>query len=203
MIGMGILLNISQHASSDARGDDGAAGDECVEGMTAPRIVVAGGGTGGHLYPGIAVAREILRRQPQAQVSFAGTAAWHRVAGDPARRVSSGCTSQRRAEGQVDRVAPARHGIAAAERCGCLAHHLAPPAESGDRRWRLQLRARRHGSRSARYSDAAARAERGARPDEPDSGAGRQCGGGDVRFDARILRQEGICHRQPGSQRVL
>ena len=41
--------------------------------MSAPRIVVAGGGTGGHLYPGIAVAREILRRQPQAQVSFAGT----------------------------------------------------------------------------------------------------------------------------------
>jgi UDP-N-acetylglucosamine--N-acetylmuramyl-(pentapeptide) pyrophosphoryl-undecaprenol N-acetylglucosamine transferase len=41
--------------------------------MTALRIVVAGGGTGGHLYPGIAVAREILRRQPQAQVSFAGT----------------------------------------------------------------------------------------------------------------------------------
>jgi UDP-N-acetylglucosamine--N-acetylmuramyl-(pentapeptide) pyrophosphoryl-undecaprenol N-acetylglucosamine transferase len=37
------------------------------------RIVIAGGGTGGHLYPGIAVAREILRRNPNAQVSFAGT----------------------------------------------------------------------------------------------------------------------------------
>jgi UDP-N-acetylglucosamine--N-acetylmuramyl-(pentapeptide) pyrophosphoryl-undecaprenol N-acetylglucosamine transferase len=36
--------------------------------------VIAGGGTGGHLYPGIAVARELLRRQPQAQISFAGTA---------------------------------------------------------------------------------------------------------------------------------
>jgi UDP-N-acetylglucosamine--N-acetylmuramyl-(pentapeptide) pyrophosphoryl-undecaprenol N-acetylglucosamine transferase len=38
------------------------------------RIIVAGGGTGGHLYPGIAVAREILARQPGATVSFAGTA---------------------------------------------------------------------------------------------------------------------------------
>jgi UDP-N-acetylglucosamine--N-acetylmuramyl-(pentapeptide) pyrophosphoryl-undecaprenol N-acetylglucosamine transferase len=38
------------------------------------RIVIAGGGTGGHLYPGIAVAREVLARQPNAVVSFAGTA---------------------------------------------------------------------------------------------------------------------------------
>ncbi len=38
------------------------------------RVVIAGGGTGGHLYPGIAVAREILARAPGATVSFAGTA---------------------------------------------------------------------------------------------------------------------------------
>jgi UDP-N-acetylglucosamine--N-acetylmuramyl-(pentapeptide) pyrophosphoryl-undecaprenol N-acetylglucosamine transferase len=37
------------------------------------RVVIAGGGTGGHLYPGIAVARELLARQPETQVSFAGT----------------------------------------------------------------------------------------------------------------------------------
>jgi UDP-N-acetylglucosamine--N-acetylmuramyl-(pentapeptide) pyrophosphoryl-undecaprenol N-acetylglucosamine transferase len=37
-------------------------------------VVIAGGGTGGHLYPGIAVARELLRRRPDAAVSFAGTA---------------------------------------------------------------------------------------------------------------------------------
>jgi UDP-N-acetylglucosamine--N-acetylmuramyl-(pentapeptide) pyrophosphoryl-undecaprenol N-acetylglucosamine transferase len=36
-------------------------------------LVIAGGGTGGHLYPGIAVARELLRRMPDARVSFAGT----------------------------------------------------------------------------------------------------------------------------------
>ena len=37
-------------------------------------VVIAGGGTGGHLYPGIAVAREILAREPGAVVTFAGTA---------------------------------------------------------------------------------------------------------------------------------
>jgi UDP-N-acetylglucosamine--N-acetylmuramyl-(pentapeptide) pyrophosphoryl-undecaprenol N-acetylglucosamine transferase len=42
--------------------------------MTGLRIVIAGGGTGGHLYPGIAVAREVLRREPGATVTFAGTA---------------------------------------------------------------------------------------------------------------------------------
>src|SRR5436853_6945030 len=38
------------------------------------RIVIAGGGTGGHLYPGIAVAREFMARDAGAQISFAGTA---------------------------------------------------------------------------------------------------------------------------------
>ena len=37
------------------------------------RVVIAGGGTGGHLYPGIAVARELQARRPDVQVSFAGT----------------------------------------------------------------------------------------------------------------------------------
>jgi UDP-N-acetylglucosamine--N-acetylmuramyl-(pentapeptide) pyrophosphoryl-undecaprenol N-acetylglucosamine transferase len=37
-------------------------------------VIIAGGGTGGHLYPGIALAREIKRRDPAAAITFVGTA---------------------------------------------------------------------------------------------------------------------------------
>jgi len=38
-------------------------------------VLIAGGGTGGHLYPGIAVARELMARVPDAQMAFVGTSA--------------------------------------------------------------------------------------------------------------------------------
>ena len=37
-------------------------------------MVIAGGGTGGHLYPGIALAREVRRRDATAVITFVGTA---------------------------------------------------------------------------------------------------------------------------------
>lgn len=36
------------------------------------RVIVSGGGTGGHIYPAIAIAKEIQRRHPDAQFLFVG-----------------------------------------------------------------------------------------------------------------------------------
>ncbi|MDB9822724.1 undecaprenyldiphospho-muramoylpentapeptide beta-N-acetylglucosaminyltransferase [Deltaproteobacteria bacterium] len=40
------------------------------EGMGGLRVIIAGGGTGGHLFPGIAVGREILKRDRSAEILF-------------------------------------------------------------------------------------------------------------------------------------
>ncbi|HEY0193981.1 MAG TPA: undecaprenyldiphospho-muramoylpentapeptide beta-N-acetylglucosaminyltransferase [Kofleriaceae bacterium] len=37
------------------------------------RLLIAGGGTGGHLFPGVALAEELRARDPEAQVRFVGT----------------------------------------------------------------------------------------------------------------------------------
>ncbi|TAJ91899.1 undecaprenyldiphospho-muramoylpentapeptide beta-N-acetylglucosaminyltransferase [bacterium] len=37
------------------------------------RLIMAGGGTGGHLFPGLAVAREFLRRDAMTEILFVGT----------------------------------------------------------------------------------------------------------------------------------
>ncbi len=41
--------------------------------MSKHRLVIAGGGTGGHLFPGVAVAEEFLARHPEGEVLFVGT----------------------------------------------------------------------------------------------------------------------------------
>ncbi len=38
------------------------------------KVLIAAGGTGGHIYPGIAVAKEIMRRDADSEVLFVGTA---------------------------------------------------------------------------------------------------------------------------------
>ena len=42
--------------------------------MKGMRVLIAAGGTGGHIYPGIAVAKEVTRRDPSSVVRFVGTA---------------------------------------------------------------------------------------------------------------------------------
>ena len=38
------------------------------------RVIIAAGGTGGHIFPGVAIANEFKRRDPSAQILFVGTA---------------------------------------------------------------------------------------------------------------------------------
>ena len=90
---VGILLNVSQHASGSLdvglfeTANDKAArakvvGRDCTQqrfGASAlliieMRVMIAAGGTGGHIYPGIAVAQEIMRRDASSKVQFVGTA---------------------------------------------------------------------------------------------------------------------------------
>lgn len=42
--------------------------------QSAISVIIAGGGTGGHIYPGIAIAQEFKRRNPETKVLFVGTA---------------------------------------------------------------------------------------------------------------------------------
>ena len=37
------------------------------------KVIIAGGGTGGHLFPGIAVAQELKRRSDDHQILFVGS----------------------------------------------------------------------------------------------------------------------------------
>jgi len=60
--------NSGQRTPAETQTAVGKAGENRGIGM-----IIAGGGTGGHLFPGIAIAEEFLRRDPQNHVLFIGT----------------------------------------------------------------------------------------------------------------------------------
>src|SRR2546427_4403859 len=49
----------------------------------AVRVVIAGGGTGGHVYPGLAIAEALVSIRPQAEVLFVGGGGLERRVGPP------------------------------------------------------------------------------------------------------------------------
>src|SRR2546428_8876244 len=59
----------------------------------AVRVVIAGGGTGGHVYPGLAIAEALVSTRPQTEVLFVGGDGLERrgvpPAGGPFRRVAA------------------------------------------------------------------------------------------------------------------
>lgn len=47
--------------------------DQADSGVDKPRVLIAAGGTGGHVYPAIAIADAIKQRAPEAEILFVGT----------------------------------------------------------------------------------------------------------------------------------
>ena len=37
-----------------------------------PKIVISGGGTGGHIFPAVSIAKEIIKKYPDALIQFIG-----------------------------------------------------------------------------------------------------------------------------------
>lgn len=70
-------MSESRQEASNSR-EQGAAGSSALPLSRSPAlplsVIIAGGGTGGHIYPGVAIAQEFRRRDADTQILFVGTA---------------------------------------------------------------------------------------------------------------------------------
>ena len=41
--------------------------------MGEKKVIIAGGGTGGHIYPAVAIAHALKKKDPEIQIHFVGT----------------------------------------------------------------------------------------------------------------------------------
>ena len=167
------------------------------------RVVIAGGGTGGHLYPGIAVARELQSRQPDAVVSFAGTARGieARVVpreGFPLDLIRSGGVKGKSLLGRVRGALLVPLGLLDGWRIVSSRRPSLVIGVGGYSSGPVVLVAALRGVPAMLL-------EQNAVPGLTNRWLARVVagGGGDVRLDAGVLRFEGIRQRQPGSAGVL
>ncbi|HEY7113288.1 MAG TPA: undecaprenyldiphospho-muramoylpentapeptide beta-N-acetylglucosaminyltransferase [Thermoanaerobaculia bacterium] len=101
--------------------------------MEEATYVIAAGGTGGHIFPGIALAREILARRPEARVVFVGASAGLETrllpaAGFAVETVSASGFAGKRLGARMASLAAVPRGVAQARR---LLRRLRPRAVAG------------------------------------------------------------------------
>src|SRR5262245_40333269 len=164
------------------------------------RVVIAGGGTGGHLYPGIAVARELRARRPDATVSFAGTARGIETRVVPREGFALDLIRSAGLKGKtlLDRL----RGASLLPAGLIDSWRIVSPSAARDRRRRVQRGSGGAGGGRARRADDAVGAERGSRIDQSAAGAMGARRGCDVRLDAGVFRRQGFRQRQPGAAGV-